>query len=161
MQEMTNRGATMCTVKATLAAGTTTTYSTTGATLYCIGGKAYSRAAATNVATPTTDANTGEAFIPVRPNEGCVFVFGYNAAGTLRVTQSNITALDAGGQFTEVPEFAPVPEDFCPFAYMIIKAGSTASAGGWVFGVNNQSGVTGITYTRVDVMALPQRPQVS
>jgi hypothetical protein len=43
-------------VKVALAAGTTTTISTTGTTTYGINGKAYSKAAITNGATPTTDA---------------------------------------------------------------------------------------------------------
>ena len=50
---------TFCTSKATAAAGTTTTFSTTGATLYCIKGKAFTTSAAANAATPTTDATTG------------------------------------------------------------------------------------------------------
>jgi hypothetical protein len=157
MQEITNRGATMCVSKAALAAGTTTTFSTTGATLYCIEGKAYSVAAKTNAATPTTDANTGEAFIPVTENQGSVFVFGYNAAGDTLVAQGDVKELDAGGQFTELPEFPPIPEDFCPFAYMGIKVADGGTT--WTFGSSNQAGVSGVTYTRQDVMTLPRRPQ--
>ena len=48
--------------KATFAAGTTSTYSTTGTTVYAIKGKAYSTAAKSNVATPTVDIATGAAF---------------------------------------------------------------------------------------------------
>lgn len=160
MQEVITRGLKMCVSKAALAAGTTTTFSTTGATLYCVDGKAYSVAAKTNAATPTLDANTGEDFIGVEPNQGSIFVFGYNPAGDTKVMQGSIEALDVGGQFTVAPKFPPIPDDVAPFGYLIIKAGATAAAP-WVFGVNNQSGVTGITYTRQDVMTLPARPQVT
>lgn len=156
---MTNRGATFCAVKATLAAGTTTTFSTTGATVYCIGGKAYSVAAKTNAATPTTDVNTGEAFVGIDANEGSVFVFGYNAAGDAKVAQGTVTDLDAGGKFVQVPEFPALPADFCAFAYMTVLVGSTGST--WTFGSSNQSGATGVTYNRQDVMTMPSRPQAA
>lgn len=159
MEELLMRGLKMCVSKATLAAGTTTTYSTTGTTLYCIDGKAYSKGAVTNGATPTTDANTGEAFTPVKKNEGSVFVFGFNPAGDVKVMQGTIRALDAGGQFTESPEFPVIPADVCPFGYLVIKCGATAS--NWTFGTSNQAGATGVTYARQDVMTLPKRPQVS
>lgn len=158
MQEIMNRGATMCVSKAAFAAGTTTTYSTTGTTLYCIEGKAYSKAAQTNTATPTLDINTGVAFLPVAANTGSVYVAGFDAGGTLRVAQGTITPLDAGGAFTELPEWPALPEDFCPIAYMGIKAGATNTVP-WIFGAHNQAAVTGVTYTRQDVMTLPRRPQ--
>ena len=150
---------TMCTMKATLAAGTTTTYSTTGVTLYCIGGKAYSKAAVTNGATPTTDATTAAAFVAVGANYGSVFVFGYDSSGTIKVSQGSVVALDASGAFILAPQFPAIPDTVCPFGYLVIKAGSTAS--NWTFGSSNLSGATGITYTFVDVMTLPARPQVS
>lgn len=150
---------TMCTMKATLAAGTTTTYSTTGTTLYCIGGKAYSKAAVTNGATPTTDATTAAAFVAVGANYGSVFVFGYDSSGTIKVSQGSVVALDASGAFILAPQFPAIPDSVCPFGYLVIKAGSTAS--NWTFGSSNLSGATGITYTFVDVMTLPARPQVS
>lgn len=158
MEQLELRGITLCLVKATLAAGTTTTYSTTGTTVYSIQGKAYSKAAVTNGATPTTDVNTGNAFVPVKPNEGSVFVFCYDASGTVRVAQGGVKGLDAGGGFVEAPDFPAIPETVCPFAYLIIQAG--ASASNWTFGTSNQSGATGVTYTRQDVITLPARPQL-
>jgi hypothetical protein len=149
---------TLCTVKAALAAGTTTTFSTTGATLYCIKGRAYSRAAATNVATPTTDAATGAAFLPVAANQGSVFVFCYDSgASTLRVVQGQVQALDVAGNFILTPQFPGIPDTLCPFGWLVVKAGSTA-VGNWVFGTNNLSGVTGLTYSFSDCMTLPDRP---
>lgn len=150
---------TMCTMKAALAAGTTTTYSTTGVTLFCIGGKAYSKAAVTNGATPTTDATTAAAFVAVGANYGSVFVFGYDKDGTIKVSQGSVVALDASGAFILAPQFPAIPDTVCPFGYLVIKAGSTAS--NWTFGSSNLSGATGITYTFVDVMTMPARPQVS
>jgi hypothetical protein len=151
---------TMTLMKAVLAAGTTTTYSTTGTTQYCIKGKAYSKAAVTNGATPTTDHTTGAAFLPVSANQGSVYVFSYDAAGTVRVSQGQVLALDSAGLFVLSPQFPAIPDTDCPFGYLIIKAGSTAS-GTWTFGTNNLSSVTGITYTFVDINMLPDRPQVA
>lgn len=152
---------TQCLVKATLVAGTTSTLSSTGAIQYAIAGKAYSRAALANTAPPTTDANTGLAFVPVITNTGCVFLVGVNAAGALRVVQGGLQALDVIGNFLVSPQFGAMPDDFCPIAYQVIKAGSTASASGWVFGVGNQAAVTGITYAIQDVIGIPGRPQIA
>lgn len=152
---------TLCTLKATLAAGTTSTLSSTGTIYYSIRGKAYSHAALSNTATPTTDATTAAAFVPIVTNTGAVIVIGFNAAGTLKAAQGPLQALDTSGLFINSPQFPALPDDFCPVGYEVIKAGSTASAAGWVFGTNNQASVTGITYTLVDVMTLPDRPQVS
>jgi hypothetical protein len=48
----------------------------------------------------------------------------------------------------------------CPIGYIVLKAGSTLS-GTFTFGSSNLSGVTGMTYTFVDVIGLPDRPQIS
>ena len=146
----------------TIAAGTTTTLSTTGTTTYAIRGKAYTKAAITNGATPTTDAASGAAFIPVPANYGSVFMVGLNAAGSLLAVQGTVTPLDNTGAFITAPQFGALPTDFCPIGYLVIKAGSTASsAPGWTFGGSNMSGVTGITYTFQDVVGVPDRPQIS
>lgn len=152
---------TQCAYKATVAAGTTSTLSNTGTIYYSIRGKAYSRAALSNTATPTTDATTGLAFVPITTNMGALIAIGVNAAGTLRASQGGLQALDVAGNFIVSPQFPALPDDFCIIAYEIIKAGATASAAGWVFGTNNQAAVTGITYTIVDVVSLTDRPQVS
>lgn len=148
---------TLCTMKAGLAAGTTTTYSTTGTTLYCIKGRAYSKGAVTNGATPTTDAATGVAFLPVAANQGSVFVFCYDSGGNIKVVQGQVQALDVGGKFVLTPQFPGIPDTLCPFGWLVATAGSTA-VGNWVFGTNNLSGVTGLTYSFSDCMTLPDRP---
>ncbi len=175
--------ATFCMSKNALAAGTTTTLTTVpvGATgqltVYAIKGKIYNKAALTNAATPTVDYVTGLAFKPIPiPNTapnlglgyGCVFTVGLNAAGTLKVTQGTIEALDVSGNFINAPQFGgagpagsdKTDNDFCPIGYIIVQLGATAVAT-WTFGTNNLSGVTGVTYTFVDVCTLPDRPQVS
>lgn len=153
---------TACLTKATLAAGTTSTLSTTGTTTYLIRSKFYTKGAITNQATPTTDALTGLAFIAVPANQGSIYAVGFNAAGTLLAVQGSVESLDVNGAFINGPQFGGLPLDFAMIGYIVIKAGSTASsAPGWVFGTSNMSAVTGITYTFVDATGLPDRPQIS
>lgn len=165
MEQADSRGFTGCLMKASSAAGTTTTYSTTGTTHYSIGGKAYSKAAVTNGATPTTDVNTGAAFTAVSASEGCVFVFGYNAAGTIKVAQGEIVDLTgeadgANASFVQAPEFPDLPADFAPFAYLLTKVGASGSS--WTFGSSNLAGPpSNVLHTFVDVTTLPTRPQTS
>ncbi len=156
--------------KVSLAAGTTTTLSNTGTTMYAIGGKAYSKAAMTNAATPTTDFATGAAFLPVPANYGSIYMIGFDSGGNLRAIQGTVAPLDGSGNFINAPQFGGFgpagsqskANDFCPIGYLVIKAGATASsAPGWMFGSSNMSGVTGITYTFVDVIGWPGRPQIS
>lgn len=161
---------TMCLGKVTLAAGTTTTISNTGTIVYAIRGKAYSKAAMTNATTPTTDAATGKAFIPVLANQGSVYMIGLDHGGNLLCVQGTVTALDNTGAFITAPIFGALGasgsgatnNDFCPIGYLLIQAGATANnTTGWIFGTSNMSSVTGITYTFVDVVGEPDRPQVS
>lgn len=137
--------------KATLAAGTTSTVSSTGTLPFAIRGKAYSHAALSNQATPTTDANTGAAFVGVKKGYGSVFVYGFNAAGTLLCAQGEVIALAGDYTWKQKPQLPALPDDFCPFGALTILAGSTADATtGWVQGTSNQASVTGITYARTD-----------
>ena len=165
MEQADLRGFTGCLMKASAAAGTTTTYSTTGTTHFSIGGKAYSKTAVTNGATPTTDVNTGAAFTAVGASEGCVFVLGYNANGDIKVAQGEIVDLtgEAGGSsasFVQAPEFPNLPADFAPFAYLLTKVGASGSS--WTFGSSNLAGPpSNVLHTFVDVTTLPTRPQTS
>jgi hypothetical protein len=164
MNPVEMRGLNMAMLAAGLAAGTTTTLSTTATVPFCINGKAYSKTAITNGATPTTDAANSLAFRPVPANTGSVFVACFDASGNVKVCQGEVTNLDpASGLFTNAPEFPTIPDTLTPIGYIIIKAASTyvATTTGWLFGTHNLSAVTGITYTFVDVMTLPTRPQVS
>lgn len=154
--------------KVTLAAGTTSTLSNTGTTIYAIEGKAYTKAAMANAATPTTDWATGNAFLPVTANNGSIFMVGFDSTGALRAIQGTITPLDSSGAFRQAPQFGgfgpagsgSTNSDFCPVGYIVVKAGATASA--WTFGTSNFAGPpTGITFTFVDVIGWPDRPQIS
>lgn len=169
--------ATMCLSKVTLAAGTTTTLSNTGTTIFAIKGKAFSKAAMNNTATPTVDFSTGNAFLPIPiPNTapnlalgyGCAYTVGFDKSGTLRVIQGTIVPLDVSGNFINAPQFGGLgpagsgstDNDFCPIGYIVVQLGASAVAT-WTFGTNNLSSVTGVTYTFVDVVTLPDRPQIS
>ena len=157
-------GATFAVTLAGFVAGTTTTTTITNNTTYCINGKAYTKTAASNAATPTTDAATGVAFKPVPANHGSIYVFGLDLSGNIKVVQGEVTSLDpAAGTFIDAPEFPIIPDTVCPYGYLVIKAASTyvATTTGWLIGTHNMSSVTGITYTFVDILALPNRPQVS
>lgn len=138
-----------------LAAGTTTTITTTNAIDYAIAGKGYTHAAMTNHATPTTDAVTGAAFVGVKKGYGSVFVYGLQADGTLGCAQGEVVALDTSSStyaWKNKPQLPALPTDFAPFGYLTILAGSTADATtGWVQGTSNQASVTGITYARGDI----------
>lgn len=168
---------TMCLSKVTLAAGTTTTLSNTGAIVYAIRGKAYSASALNNTATPTVDFATGNAFLPIpipatAPNlaagYGSIFMVGLDHAGTLRVIQGTVVPLDSSGNFINAPQFGALgpagsgstDQDFCPIGYIVVKLGATAVAT-WTFGTNNLSGVTGVTYAFQDLISETDRPQVS
>lgn len=150
---------TMCTTKAGLAVGTTTTLTTANTQLYAIKGKAYTKAGVSNEATPTTDSNTGAAFNAIGLNKAGVFVICRNAGGDLKVVQGQIVDYTDDGVFKEAPQFPVVPNDLCPIGYELVKVISTGSA--WTFGVSNQASQTGITKVLVDCMTLPDRPQVS
>jgi hypothetical protein len=147
--------------KAGFAAGTTTTYSITANPLiFSIKGKEYTKATVTNGATPTTDFNTGLAFLPLVANQGSVFVFAYDSAGNVRAMQGQIQALDVAGNFILAPQFPAIPDGVCPFGYLVVR-GASNLVGTWTLGANNLSGVTGMTYAFVDLNTLPDRPQVS
>ena len=153
--------------KVALGAGTTTTLSLAGSpagvTVYAIKSKVYSTAAGATIATPTVDSLTGAAFVPLVKNQGCIFVIGYDAAGgasNLRAVQGPIVALDATGAFIYDPQFPVIPDTICPVGYIVAKGGS-ALVSTWTFGTNNNSSVTGMTWSFVDISGLPDRPQAS
>ena len=87
-------------------------------------------------------------------------VWGLNAVGTVQCAMGRHQRLDMAGNFVVAPEFPTIPDDFCPFAYQVLKAGATASASGVVFGTTNWN-ATGFTNVIQNVAFLPSRPQVS
>lgn len=150
---------TLCAGKAGIAAGTTTTLTSANAIDYSINGKAYTKAAVSNEATPTTDDVTGAGFKAITAGKGSVFVVMRNADGDLKVAQGSIEALDAAGNFVTAPQFAPVPANRCPFGYIVVKVKTGGAA--WTFGSSNLAGPPANTViTFVDIFTLPDRVQV-
>jgi hypothetical protein len=150
---------TMATTVAGLAVGTTTTLTTANTQLFCIKGKAYSKAGVSNEATPTTDYVTGVAFLPIAVNKAGAFVICRDSSGNLKVVQGQIVDYTDDGVFKVAPQFPVIPNDLCPIGYELVKVISTGST--WTFGASNQASQTGITKVLVDLMGLPDRPQVS
>lgn len=141
------------------ATGAETVHDTTAAIVFSVDGALYSAASITDGTTPTTDGNTGAAFNALAANEGCAFVWCLSAATTptVSVMQGPVTGLYADGEFKggDAPQFPYIPDNKCPFAYQIVKNGSTGSA--WTIGTSNWN-ATGITDLIVNVSTLPTRP---
>lgn len=156
---------TMALGKAALAAGTTTTLTVGTTTAYAIKGKAYSKSSVSNTATPTTDAATGSAFTAVAVGYGCVFVICVDTAGAIKVVQGSQQVLNgatdgASALFITAPQFPVVPDTLCPLGYLVTKVGTSGSA--WTFGSSNLAGPpSNVLHTFVDVVTLPDRPQVA
>jgi len=171
MDNINTRGLTMNFTKATLAAGTTTTLSSSTACTYSIKGKIYVQGAAwTNQATPTANAD-GSAFTAVPRGSstdggyGCVFVIGVDSGGNMKVQQGELVRLTpdavATATFRDAPEFPAIPDTMCPLGYMLLKVDSNLVAASWTFGASNLASLTGTTKTFVDCSTLPDRPQTS
>lgn len=150
---------------AAMVAGTTSTYTTSNTTVGLINGKFVTTLAAqTNTASPTTDANTGLAFNALAPNQCCALVFGQNFAGAIKLVQGPIIATLPGvtttvGALINEPQFPPLPNDFLPLAYTIVRTAPSAAA--WTPGTSSwtASGVSASTFQNIG--QLPARPQAS
>jgi hypothetical protein len=164
MDALTQIPLTLALAKAGLAAGTTTTLTIGTTTPFAIKGKAYSKASVSNTATPTTDATTGAAFLPVPAGYGCVFVIGVDKDGAVKVSQGQIQQMDgvadgANAKFIIAPQFPIVPDTVCPLGYLITKVGTSGAA--WTFGSSNLAGPpSNVLHTFQDCITLPDRPQV-
>ena len=170
-------GATFVNLDCALAAGTTTTLTLGVAPYYCILGKAYTQAAVSNVQPSTTDLVTGSTIAGIPAGYGAIVVVGATSSEstTLRMIQGPTQALDANtsahhpGSFRTPPQFPALPEDFCPFGYVVVKVATDYTSGAsYVFGSSNttatgaqNSASTAHANTFVSVMAMPDRPQVS
>jgi hypothetical protein len=51
-----------------------------------------------------------------------------------------------------------LPDDFCPLAYVLVRAAPSASS--WTFGSSSWT-ATGITTAFVNINTLPDRPQIA
>lgn len=149
------------------ATGAETVHDTTVTITYKINGKLYAKTAITDGTTPTTDYNTSAAFpalvggnsVANAPGQGTVVVWALNSSGTVKCMQGSIEALDIGGSFVKAPLFPSIPDDVCPFAYQVLKAGNTAALSN-IFGTANWN-ATGYTNVIQNVSVLPDRPQVA
>lgn len=138
--------------------GAESVYDTTVIIEFAIAGKAYRKAAVTDGDTPDVDGTSGDAMTLVA-NYGTVVVWGLNSSGTVTCYKGTTEALDVAGAFINAPQFPSIPDGICPFAYTVLKGGSTLS-GTWTFGSSNWN-ATGLTVAHVNIMTLPARPQVA
>ena len=165
MDQLSQVPLTLATTIAGLAAGTTTTITIANDVQYAIRGKGYKKTAASNAATPTSDATTGSAFSAVAAGYGTVFVVGLDSSGAIKVSQGATQILDGStagstAKFLIAPQFPAVPDTVAPIGYIITKVGTSGSA--WTFGSSNLAGPpSNVLHTFVDVFTLPDRPQVS
>jgi hypothetical protein len=142
-----------------------TTISTTVASNHIIGGKfGTALAITTGGARPTTDANTGAAFPAILPNTAAALVIGINAAGAYVLAQGPATPTEVGvtntvGAFIKAPDFPPIPDDFCPIAYTLIRAAPSLTAGFLVTTNWNATGASCTTFK--NVATLPDKPQIA
>ena len=146
--------------------GTTSTITAAAATTYAIQGKTYTKTLGSNQTHPTTDATTGAAFVAVQPGYGCALVYGFDSSGNLACVQGQPQALtgstdgsNAACKFITAPNFGPIPDDFCPVGYVILKVGSAASA--FTPGTSSWNASNVGTNTGISVTTLPPRPQVA
>lgn len=148
-------------------AGTTTTYTSTVTTTCSIKGKfATTLAAQTNTASPTTDAATGAAFVPVAGNNCCTLVIGTNAAGAIKYVQGPIIPTQVGvittvGAFDKCPQWPALPDDFCACAYTIVRSAPSLASPGMTIGTTAWAATSVSCTTFKNVSQLPDRPQIA
>jgi hypothetical protein len=146
------------------ATGAETVYDTTVTIAFSVEGKAYTKAAVTDGATPTTDYNTGAAFAVLTGagssagGQGCAFVWALTAAGAVKVMQGPVVSVDASGNFAIAPQFPSIPSDVTPFAYSISKHYGVSTT--FTFGTDNWN-KSGHSHAIQNVHVLPRRPQTS
>lgn len=175
MDKLQLAGLTMVLGDSGLVAGSTTTLSLGAEKNYCINGKAYTQAAVSAVQPSIIDATTGETLEGIEPGYGAVILIGASSAEstTLKVVQGPQSKLDTNsaaytpGAFIVPPQFGPMPDDFCPFGYVVVKVATDYTPGAsYIFGLSNttatgaqSSAATAHANTFTSIMALPTRPQ--
>lgn len=151
-------------VSALTATGAETVHDTTVLLTFCINGKGYTKSG-TNAdqTTPTTDLNTGVAFpglvgVASAGGQGAIVVWAYTSGGVVKCMMGGVETLDASGNFVRAPQFPAIPDTVCPFAYTVEKHYGQATT--WTFGSSNWN-VSGHSHAIVDVLELPDRPQIA
>lgn len=136
--------------------GANTNISTTNATTWTINGVAYNSAAIGAAAAPTTDVRTGVAPPAILGAQAAVVVIGLNASGALRFVQGPIASFPSGSAAGDVVlTLPPIPANFCPIAYQVIKNKNTAGTAGWTFGTSNFNASNLSFETAIQVHTLP------
>lgn len=159
-------GGNRCNTKVTLTYGTTSTLSSTGTITYVIGGRAYTKSALSNTATPTTDANTGLAFpafpIPTSAADakGGIIVIGLDASGNVKAAQGPLVNVADVTNGVSAYQFPTLPDTVAPIGAILVTTGATQAAA-WTFGTSDNNGVTGVTQTFRDLGGLPVGPWTS
>lgn len=158
MQQLDFRGLNMCSTTGLLTAtGGVTTHDTTAVIQFCVNGKAATKAAITTGATPTLDGVTGVAPPVLTANMTRMAVWCLSQAGVVSVVHGGNVAWD-GSAASPMPPMPHIPDDRTPFAYQILRAGSTA--GTITFGTSNWN-ATGFTNVIQNIFVLPEHPQIS
>lgn len=165
MDNLAFPGLTLGMVNSGITKGTTSTYTTTATTAGIINGKYVTGLTAqTNTASPTTDAKTSAALLPLSTNKSTVLVFGQTAAGAIQLCQGTIEDTQPGvttivGSFLNAPAFPLLPDDFMVLGYLLVRTAPSASA--WTPGTSSWT-ATGVTASAVvPCGVLPSRPQTS
>jgi hypothetical protein len=158
-------GMTVNQVSAGFVLGTTSTYTTTASTATAANGVfGTTLTAQTNTASPTVDATTGVAFVPMTANQASVLVWGVNAAGVIKLAQGQVVPTEVGvtttaGNFINAPQFPALPDDFVPLAYNLVRTSPTGSS--FTAGTTAWA-ASGITCSVAkNVQTLPARPVIS
>lgn len=172
-----NAGVTLTFFDSGLVAGSTTTLTLGAVGPYSILGKAYTQSAVSNVQPSIVDLTTGANLAGIAPGYGALILIGATSSEstTLRMIQGAAIPLNANsaaytaGDFIEVPQFPPMPNDFTIYGYVVVKVATDYTDGStYAFGTSNttatgaaNSAATAHTNTFVAATSLPPRPQTS
>lgn len=118
--------------------------------------------------TPLLDANSGLAFTSLIngafAGQTAVVVFGVTLQGVLAAVQGPATPTEQGvgaapGNFILPPQFPPIPDNFVPFAYTVIRTSPTGNL--FILGVTSwaAAGITCSTFRNIS--QVPDRPRIS
>ena len=145
---------TLTTAGITGLSGAAATYST-GATAmsFMVDGKFLTKAQVSGGSIAATDGNTAKAFKAQAASTVCAYLFSIDASGNHHMSQGPVVAYTDTTALSTVVPLPAVPGNDAPFAYAVIKNGSTGSA--WTFGTSNWN-ATGITVdTPVNLCNIP------
>ena len=167
MEKVLIAGLTLNHINSGVVVGTTNTYTMPAATSCEFRGKFGTPLAIQSAnagATPTTDATTGVAFVPILADTAAALVWGVNAAGAMKIAQGPATPTVPGitttvGAFINAPQWPALPEDFCPIAYQLVRVSPTGAT--FTTGTTSWA-ASGITCSTIqNIGTLPDKPQIA